>query len=259
MADHPSGRARLGDPDRHRRRRDPRRLVRSARGRVHSAPLLPSVLLSAHLRHAVPLISRRHGPEQRTSHVAPRYASRPGHRRVRVLLLRAALRDRGVAAARGLRGLRGDPRRTVGPGDGHRVAHPLRATPEGARGDAARSVHAGGEDRRGRHGRRLPRHALDAAPARGDQAPPARSRRAEGPRALRAGSPANEPPRAPEHDRHLRLRPQRRRRLLLRDGVSRRLRSREARRFETDRWRPGARFTCSSRRAERSRRRTRSG
>ena len=54
----------------------------------------------------------------------------------------------------------------------------------GAQGEAARPVHARGEDRRGRHGRGLPGAPRDAAPAHGDQAAP-RERRATTPSVAR--------------------------------------------------------------------------
>ena len=48
----------------------------------------------------------------------------------------------------------------------------LRPAPGGPRGAAARPVHARGEDRRGRHGRRVPRPPRHAAPAHRRQAAP---------------------------------------------------------------------------------------
>ena len=87
---------------------------------------------------------------------------------------------------------------------------------------AARPVHAAREDRRGRHGRRLPREPRDAAAADRGQAAAARPGGRRAAAALRARGAAHQPPHAPEHRRDLRLRPHAGRRLLLRDGVPRR-------------------------------------
>ena len=65
-------------------------------------------------------------------------------------------------------------------------------------------------------------HHVHAAPADRGQAAAARRVGADDARALRARGAAHEPADPPEHRRRLRLRPQPRRRLLLRDGVPRR-------------------------------------
>ena len=85
----------------------------------------------------------------------------------------------------------------------------------------------------------------------------ARSRRPRRPRAVRARGAAHESAHASEHGRGLRLRPQPRRRLLLRDGVSRRRhRSRAPRRASTVRSRAAASRRSSRRSAARCTRRT---
>ena len=81
--------------------------------------------------------------------------------------------------------------------------------------------------RAGGHG--LSRAPRPAAPADRDQADAPRSRRRRQPRSLRARGPAHEPAHPPQHRRGVRLRPQPRRRVLLRDGVPRRHRPRAPR------------------------------
>ena len=89
----------------------------------------------------------------------------------------------------------------------------------------------------GRHGERLRRAPRAVAAARRREIVAARSQLARGARAVRARGPEHEQARAPEHGGGLRLRPQRRRRPVLRDGVSdARDRSRAAR----AKWRPAA-------------------
>ena len=113
----------------------------------------------------------------------------------------------------------------------HRLADHLRPAPAGQRRDAARPVHARAQDRRGRDGRGLSSRTTRCCAARPaiKLAAPRQDRRRQ-PRAVRARGPAHEPADPPEHRRGVRLRPQPRRRLLLRDGVSRRRhRSRAAR------------------------------
>ncbi len=101
-------------------------------------------------------------------------------------------------------------------------------------------------------------HAMLRRPDR-DQAAAAYADRRRGPPALRAGGAAHGDAHAPEHRRDLRLRPDTGRRLLLRDGVPRRHRSRAAGSTPRRCCRPGASFTSCDRSAARSRRRTASG
>ena len=128
-----------------------------------------------------------------------------------------------------------------------RVALDLRPARAGARGVAARAVHAAREDRRGRDGRRLPRQPCDAAAAHRGQAAPARPGRRRPAAALRARGADDEPAHAPQHRRDLRLRPHAGRRLLLRDGVPRGAEPRGPRRATTARRAPGAWCTCCGR------------
>ena len=70
-----------------------------------------------------------------------------------------------------------------------RLVRDLSPPQERGPGPTARAVHAEGEARRGRHGRRLSRRARDAPPADGHQAPaPGQGRRGQ-PQALRARGP----------------------------------------------------------------------
>ena len=86
----------------------------------------------------------------------------------------------------------------------------------------ARPVHPPGQDRRRRHGRRLPRRARDAAASDGDQAAAPAQRRGNEPAALRARGAAHGAPGQSPHRHDLRLRAHAGGVLLLRDGVPRR-------------------------------------
>ena len=194
-----------------------------------------------HGRHHLPHPPR--ASSSRAKAVAPRpSAASPCSRRStrRTSVTRARLPAPVHVAAPALpcahRGMGGARRRRRGA----RVAHDLRPAQEGERGAEARPVHARREDRRGRHGRRLSREPRDAAAADRDQAAPARSR-GQG-RLVRFEREVQLTSRLthPEHRRDLRLRPHARRRLLLRDGVPRRLQPRGPRRAASGRSPPAA-------------------
>ena len=87
-------------------------------------------------------------------------------------------------------------------------------------GPQVRPVPAAQEDRRGGHGRGLPRRApAPEAPLRLKLIKPEAGHQPPRPRPVRARGPVGRPALAPQHDRDLRLRPHRRRHVLLRDGI----------------------------------------
>ncbi len=99
------------------------------------------------------------------------------------------------------------------------LARHLRPPPPGARGAAARPVHAAGEAGRGRHGCGLPRAARHvAAPHRGQAPAPGQGGHAQ-PGALRARGAAHRAPEPPQHRLRVRLRADAGRHAVLRDGV----------------------------------------
>ena len=128
-----------------------------------------------------------------------------------------------------------------------RHAHDQQPAHRGLRGHAAGPISALPADRLRRHGRGLSGRAPDDEAALRDQADPARQGgRSAGAGPLRARSAGHGQALALEHDRDLRLRPHRRRHVLLRDGVPAGPEPGASWSKSTARCRRRARFTCST-------------